>query len=619
MAQNKVVNATAEQSRELTESNREDWKGRSFLRDLFLGRLRVDWIDPFPFTPESDEYHALRERLHAFLVNEVDSVAIDENGEYPEDVLQGLRDLGLFGIKIDKKYGGLGFTQAEYCKLVELIGAYDSNLVALISAHNSIGVPQPLIKFGSEELKEKYLPKIAAGAITAFALTEPDVGSDPARLATTVKKNEDGTYTLNGLKLWITNGTLADYIVVMARDVDSQKISAFVVDMSWPGVSVNYRCHFMGLKALANGILQFDNVTIPPENLVGKEGKGLKIALVTLNTGRLSLPAACVGGSRYCLRVVKDWAGSRVQWGAPVGHHEAIAHKLADMTAVAYAMESWCYLANELAMRDGYDIRLEAATAKEWGSVRGWEMLDEAMQIRGGRGYETESSLIGRGETPDAIDRMFRDSRINRIFEGSSEIMHLFMARELVDQHLRVSGALLDPKASVGTKLKALPGIIAFYAGWYPFLWMGFTSWFRYGKFGRFAKDLRWADRTSRKLARNVFHLMVRWQAGLEKRQMVLFRTVDIAMELAVMVATIVRTHALKKQGADNADAAAELTAQVVRNTRAFVDDRFRKLWAHDDVAKYKVGKQLLDGSFDWTFDEIPPIAADNSDQHAAK
>ena len=613
------MDATAEQSRELAEGSREDWNGRSFLRELFLGRLKVDWIDPFPETPMSDEFHALYDELKHYLAHEVDSVAIDTNGEYPEEVLNRLRKMGLMGIKISKKYGGLGFTQAEYCKLAELIGAYDSNLVALISAHNSIGVPQPVKLFGSDELKQKYLPRVAKGAITAFALTEPDVGSDPARLATTFTEQEDGSYILSGQKLWITNGTIAEMMVVMARDTETQKISAMVVEMDWPGVSVSYRCHFMGLKALANGIIEFDNVRVPAENIVGKKGKGLKIALVTLNTGRLSLPAACVGGGRYCLSILKDWTGERVQWGLPIGKHEAIAHKLADIAASTYAMESWCYLSNELSMRDGYDIRLEAATAKEWGSTRGWDMLDEAMQIRGGRGYETEASLIGRGEEPDSFDRMMRDSRINRIFEGSSEIMHLFMARELVDQHLKVSGVMLDPKASMGDKMKALPGITAFYAAWYPFLWMGFLSWFRYGKFGTFTKHLRYADRASRRLARNVFHLMLRWQAGLEKRQMVLFRTVDIAMELAVMVAAIVRTHKLQREGAPNAAQATLLTEQFCRNTQHFVEARFRDLWGHDDVAKYKVGQQLLKGELDWLFEEIMPTADSQGNQNAAK
>ncbi len=620
MAENVIRNASAEESRELTESSREDWKGRSFLRELFLGSLRVDWIDPWPHTPESDTFKRVYRELEDFLVNEHDADAVDRTGEYPPATLDRLRALGLFGAKIPTSYGGLGLTQAEYCRICELLGAHDGNLTAMISAHNSIGCPQPLKLFGSKELKQKYLPRLAAGAISAFALTEPDVGSDPARLATTLTDAGDH-YVLTGRKLWITNGTLAELMVVMARDAETGKISAVVVEMDWEGVSVPYRCRFVGLKALANGIIEFDHVKVPKENIVGAEGKGLKIALVTLNTGRLSLPAAGLGGVRYCLEVVRKWSNDRVQWGVPIGKHEAIAHKLSDIAAKTYAMESWCHLANELSMRDGYDIRLEAATAKEWGSTRQWDILDEAIQIRGGRGYETEASLKGRGEDPDCLDRMMRDSRINRIFEGSSEIMHLFMARELVDQHLKVSGVMLDPKASIGQKAAALPGITAFYAGWYPKLWLGFTSWFRYGKYGRLAKHVRYADRAARRLARNVFHLMLRHQAGLEKRQAVLFRTVDIAMELAVMVATVVRTQKLLDDRAPNAEQAAALADTFCKDGRRLVESKFRELWAHDDVARYRTGQKVLDGSLDWvTAVEVDaPSAPTPAGQAAAK
>jgi len=504
--------------------------------------------------------------------------------------------MGAFGMKIDKKYGGLGLTQAEYCKAVELVGAYDGNLTALLSAHMSIGIPQPLKLFGTEEQKQEYLTRCAKGAISAFALTEPDVGSDPARLATKVTRLDNGDYEISGEKLWITNGTIADLMVVMARHDDTGKISAFVVECDWEGVSVGHRCRFMGLKALANGVIKFDKVRVPAKNLVGKEGMGLKIALITLNTGRLSLPAACLGGARMGLNWARDYASERVQWGQPVGRHEAIAHKLADLGATTYALESWQHMANELAMRKGYDIRLEAATAKEWGSTRGWDMIDELMQIRGGRGYETETSLIERGEKPYPVERMMRDSRINRIFEGSSEIMHLFMAREMVDPHLKVAGTLLDPKAPVGAKVAALPKIAAFYALWYPKLWWGLATPFKYGKFGKLAGHLRFAERASRRLARNVFHGMLRYQAGLEKKQAFLFRTVDIAMEIAVLVATVTRTHKLQQAGAPNAEQAAMLADLHARNARRFINERFHQLWANDDDLKYKVGRSVLDG-----------------------
>lgn len=604
MATVKTVNATEQESRDLAEQSREsDWAGRSFVRELFLGTLRVDWVDPWPEGEEREEFKQYHARLERFLQEKVDSAQIDRDGQYPPEVLDELRQMGAFGLKIPKEYGGMGFDQAEYCKLVELLGTYDGNLTALLSAHQSIGIPQPLKLFGTEEQKQKYLPRCARGAITAFALTEPDAGSDPARLSTTAERTEDGDFVLNGEKLWITNGTIAELMVVMARHTDTGRISAFIVEGDQEGIEIGHRCRFMGLRALENGVIRFKDVRVRKDDIIWKEGAGLKIALITLNTGRLSLPAACVGAARRCVQIARTFAGERVQWGQPVGKHEAIAHKLADMAATTYAMESWSHLANELSLRDGYDIRLEAATAKEWGSTRGWDMIDDLMQIRGGRGYETETSLEARGEVGHPVERMMRDARINRIFEGSSEIMHLFMAREMVDKHLQVAGALLSPKASMSDKLKALPGIAAFYAGWYPKLWWGLPTMFRYGEYGELAGHLRWAERQSRRLARNVFHGMVRYQAKLERKQAFLFRTVDIAMEIAVTVAAVVRAHALVKRNDPTAAAAIQLTDTHARNARRLVDQRFHELWSNDDDTKTALGRSVLDGRHTWLED----------------
>src|SRR6266542_2184315 len=461
-------------SRQVAESAREtEWQGAGFLRDLFLGKLRLDLIHPYPLRastrPEFERFYA---ELGRFLREQVDPVKIDETGEYPPDVVEGLRKLGAFGMKIPTQYGGLGFDQVEYGRVMQLVGSYDANITALLSAHQSIGVPQPLKLFGSEELKKKYLPRIAKGAITAFALTEANVGSDPARLSTTAEPTPDGKhYVLNGSKLWCTNGTIAELLVVLARNPKTNAISAFVVETAWPGVEVTHRCRFMGLRALANAAIQFTDVKIPAENLIGKEGRGLKIALTTLNTGRLSLPAAVVGGSKVFLEICRKWAQARSQWGQELGKHEAIAHKLAEMSSTVYAMEAVSDLAQSLADQKGYDIRLEAAAAKEWNTVKAWRIVDETMQIRGGRGYEKETSLAARGEAPIGVERAMRDLRINLIFEGSSEIMHLFMAREMLDKHLEISGALIDPKVPAGKKLAMLPKVVWFYATWYLALW----------------------------------------------------------------------------------------------------------------------------------------------------
>jgi alkylation response protein AidB-like acyl-CoA dehydrogenase len=604
-------------SREVAEAAREKtWRGESFMRDLFQGRLRLDLVDPFP-DPALDRprFRAFYDGLRAFLEEKVDPQKIDETGEYPREVIDGLAALGAFGMKIPEAYGGLGLTHPEYVRVMQLLGSYDANVTALLSAHQAIGVPQPVKLFGSDALKQEYLPRCARGAISAFALTEPAVGSDPARLATTCTRTAEGDWVLDGLKLWCTNGTLAEVLVVMARDPESEKINAFVVEASWAGVKVEQRCRFMGLRALANAVISFDKVRVPARNLIGDEGAGLKIALVTLNTGRLSLPAATAGLAKTCLETCRKWAAARVQWGRPIGQHEAIAHSLADMSATAFAMEALADLVADLADRPGTDIRLEAAAAKEWNTTRCWKIVDQTLQVRGGRGYETEASLEARGEPPLGVERWLRDCRINLIFEGSSEIMHLFMAREAVDGHLSVAGQLVDPKATLGQKLAALPKIALHYAWWYPTRFVGWGRWPRYAEFGPLAKHVRYASRAAAKLARAVFHGMVRHGPALERKQAFLFRAVDVAIELFALTATVSRARHLETAGAT------ELADLFARGARRRIEQLLRDLWKNDDALATAVGHRVLAGAHTWqetgtmgvpfTSDELRPPSMD--------
>jgi hypothetical protein len=594
--------STEEEARRVAEEAREtEWAGRTFIRELFLGNFALPLVHPFPRRDaDSPEFAEFYRKLSDVLTNDVDSVLIDETGEYPEHTVDALRKIGAFGIKIPKEYGGLGFSISEYCRAMELVGSVDGNIVALLSAHQSIGVPQPLKLFGTEEQKQKYLTRCAKGAISAFALTEPHAGSDPSSLSTTAVHQGDG-FVLNGEKLWCTNGTLAELLVVMARDPETNKISAFVVDTSLPGVKVEHRCHFMGLKALANGIISFNDVYVSKGDLIGEEGKGLKIALITLNTGRLSLPAVCSGIGKQCLNIVENWCTVRRQWGIPIGKHEAISLDIADMTATTFAMDATSTLAAAMADRGGYDIRLEAAAAKEWNTTRAWRLVDRTLQIRGGRGFETESSLEARGEAPVPVERTLRDCRINLIFEGSSEIMHLFMAREAVDKHLQVAGEIIDPKATIASKAAALPKILAFYAVWYPPLWLkGIPNVGRYNDWGKLATHLRFIDRSSRKLARQSFHGMALYQAKMERKQGFLFRTVDIVMELFVMSATASRAKRMIDDGDPDAARAVQIADLFCRGARRRIKRWFNDLWRNEDALKNVVSSDLLKGDHGW-------------------
>jgi alkylation response protein AidB-like acyl-CoA dehydrogenase len=598
---------------ELTEAARDAVSERgSIVGGLFMGRL--DWaaVHPFPLqkSEDRDQGDAFLERMEAFLREKVDPDEIDRTGEIPDGVIRELAGMGAFGIKIAPAYGGLGLSQTNYCRAAVLLGSYCGNLTALISAHQSIGVPQPLILFGNEEQKRRFLPRVARGEISAFALTEPGVGSDPARMETRAEPTPDGThFILNGEKLWCTNGTRAGLIVVMARTPSrtdqgktKEQITAFIVEADSPGVEVVRRCRFMGLRALYNGVIRFSDVRVPRENILMAEGKGLRVALSTLNTGRLTLPAACVGLSKRCLEIVRKWAGERVQWGAPIGRHAAIADKIARMTANIFAMESMTLYTASLVDRDKKaDIRLEAAMCKMWGSEAAWEIANDTMQIRGGRGYETADSLRARGDEPAPVERLFRDSRINTIFEGSSEIMRLFIAREALDPHLKIAAAALNSRLPGTQRMKAALKAAWFYAGWYPKQFLPRPAGFNSDVHPVLRRHLRYAARTSRRLARTLFRAMVRQGPKLERRQVLLGRFVDIGTELFAIVATCSRAQALL--ASRDEPARRELLGLVdyfCRSARLRIRRNFQGVRHNADGPAYHLAQEVLSGKHEW-------------------
>jgi alkylation response protein AidB-like acyl-CoA dehydrogenase len=589
------------QARQVAEEAREaQWHQPSFGKELFLGRLRLDLVYPHPRGPaeKTQRGEAFLARLREFCETQIDAGVIEREAQIPDAVIRGLKELGAFGMKIGTEYDGLGLSQVYYNKALALVGSVHPSLGALLSAHQSIGVPQPVAMFGTEAQKRTWLPRCTR-EISAFLLTEPDVGSDPARLHATATPDGDD-YVLNGVKLWTTNGVIADLLVVMAQVPASQGhrggITAFVVEADTPGIVVANRNRFMGLRGIENGLTRLTDVRVPAANRIGREGEGLRIALSTLNVGRLSLPAVCTGTAKWCLKIAREWSKERVQWGRPVGEHDAVAGKVAFIAATAYGIEAMVELAGELADAGRTDIRIEAALAKLYGSEMAWLIADELVQIRGGRGFETAESLAARGERGVPAEQVLRDMRINRIFEGSTEIMHLMLAREAVDAHLSVAGDIIDPEADLRQKAKAAAQAGKFYARWLPTLVTGKgqlrTS---YSEFGPLAEHLRYVERASRKLARSTFYAMSRWQGGLEHKQRFLGRIVDIGAELFAITAACVRA-----QCDEMNDGAGDLADAFSRQARVRADQLFEQLWDNSDESDRSLAKDVLEGRYTW-------------------
>lgn len=612
------ANKAKDAAMELAESSREkEWKFPSFTAELFRGRFRWDLMHPYPAQSAEDKKTGddLLATYHEVFEKHIDPIQIDEEGHYPQEALDALAEMGAFGMKISKDYGGLGLSQTNYARALHYMGSYCQNTVTWVSAHQSIGVPQPLKLFGTDEQKKRFLPRLAKGAVSAFALTEPDVGSDPAKMSTSAVPTEDGKhYIINGTKLWCTNGPSADILVVMAvtppkivNGKERKQISAFIVEKDMPGFEVRYRCKFMGLRGLSNGLLAFNNVKVPAENLIGKPGEGLKIALTTLNAGRLGIPAASTGTAKRLLLDCQDWVNQRVQWGVPVGKHQSIARKIALMAADTFAMDSVVWLACAFADKANADIRLEAAIAKYFCTETIWRILDDYIQVRGGRGFEREISLHNRGDKPLPAERFMRDLRVGRIFEGSTEVMHLIIAREAMDTHFaRVMPILMPHMNHTGkSKGKLMLEAAAFYAKWLPSMYLPSGTNFDVKHLDAGNRDhLAYVDKTCKRLARTIFFTMGKYKQKLETEQLILGNFVDIGVDLFVTAASL--AHAEARCAAQPDDRSAqELADLFAREARKRIERNFKAIKDNFNHRYDEVGGQFMDGKFRWMLNDI--------------
>jgi len=425
----------------------------SFMKSLFQGKIEHELLFPYPtVSPEEAEYlDTFLEMLRKFSEDHVDSVAIDENEKIPREVLDGLGELGLWGLIIPEEYEGYGFSQTAYSKVFEEVAKIDASIVVTLGAHSSIGL-KGIILFGTDEQKQKYLPKLATGEqYAAFALTEPGSGSDAASITTRAELSDDGQhYILNGNKIWITNGGIADVFTVFAQtevEVDGEKkdkISAFIVTRDMDGFSSGAGEKKLGIRGTSTTELYFDNVKVPAENLLGEKGKGFKVAMMILNSGRLGLATGCVGGMKELVEMSADHALQREQFNMRIADFEMIQEKIAHMEMATYVTESMAYHTTGLADMEDVDYSLESAICKAYASEKLWYVVNEALQISAGAGYMQEYPY----------ERILRDSRINMIFEGTNEILRLFIAlagMEAPGEYLKKVGkALRDPIKSAG-------------------------------------------------------------------------------------------------------------------------------------------------------------------------
>ena len=603
------ADAGYKEARAISEAAREqDWELPSFGKGLYLGSFQPELISPQPEMPveavqKGERFLAI---LGAFLRDEVDPQLIERDNKIPDEVVDGFKRLGALGMKVPEQYGGLGLSQVYYNRAMMLVGTWHSSLSTLLSAHQSIGLAQPLLLFGSEAQKQEWLPKVSTTHVSAFALTEPGVGSDPARVTTTATPTEDGAgYLLNGRKLWTTNGTVADVLVVLAKVPRSEGhrggITAFIVPSETDGVVVEHRIEFMGLRGIENSQTRYTDAFVPAANVIGREGLGLKIALATLNTGRLALPAICAGVAKWATKVAREFASERVQWGKPIGEHDVVALRIAFIAATAFGLEALLDVASRLADEKRNDVRIEAAIAKLYGSEMGWRVIDELMQVCGGRGYETARSLQARGLRGVPVEQVMRDMRVNRIFEGSTEIMHLIIAREAMDQHLHVAGDLMEPDLPLEKKAKALGRAGAFYATWYPKLAVGRgQAPVSYATYGELAGQMRFVERASRKLARSTFYGMARWQAGTEAHGAFLGRIVDIGAELFAISAAVVYTQTQMRDHPERATETQELAQAFCTQAQLRADRLFHDLWTNADDANHRLALNVLKGRHAW-------------------
>jgi len=414
----------------LSDKAKKEAESSSFAMNLFRGHLKLDEVFPYPFSLSEDDglnLQALVEPTSKYFEEKNDQLKNDQLEKIPDEVMQGLKELGAFGLQVPAEYNGLGLNNTQYARIVEIFGTHDLGISTMLGGHQSIGF-KGILLFGNDEQKARFLPRLASGEdIACFALTEPSSGSDAASIRSKAVPTSDGkNWILNGSKIWITNAGISDIFTVFAKtpitdEVTGKvqdKITAFIVEKKFPGVKIGPPEKKMGIKCSNTAEVFFEDVMVPDHNIIGGVGNGFKVAMAILNAGRFGTASALTGTMKYVIKKAIDHASTRTQFGKQLITFGTIQEKLARMTMLQYATEAIAYMLSANMDKGSPEFQIEAAISKVFGSEAAWAVTDDAIQILGGMGYMKECGL----------EKIMRDIRTYRIFEGTNDILRLFIA-----------------------------------------------------------------------------------------------------------------------------------------------------------------------------------------------
>lgn len=598
----------------VAEASRDRTPYSGFLAGLFEGVVRRDLFRAQSIPPLRDTAKEFLEHLRLLLVEKVDPEHIDRKGEIGEDVLAALKDIGAFGLKIPVIYGGLGFTQSEYHRVATLLGSHDAATTVLISAHNSIGVAEPVKLIGNREQQIRLLPRLARGDISGFALTEKAAGCDIWDLRSyVIPVRENGTlvgYRLTGEKLYTTNAPrrhnefLASLLVVIAQIVNhpdevtrpksERRFGAFVVDTRTPGCHCT-RLNYMGVRGIYNGAVRFDNVFVQVADRLGDEGEGLRRALESLTVGRLTLPAACLGNLKQCLWLARLRAQQRVQYDRPIGEHTDIGSKIVRMASRTLALEALVTITGIWAEAK-IDVRLESAAAKILATEWLLESVLDLFRIYGGRGFETSESLRLHGDLPAPVERMIRDSLINVIWEGTNGILTLWIGREGLAEYVSQGKAFLE--FQISEMAQALPFFAKVVGRSFNRL-----SWIEEWSASAASESAweRFVTKKSRELAQKSLWAAARHRQGLARKQLLMTHLVKAGMQLFAVESVLWYVAQQASQNHPLADGLLQHFCSQVEdefNPRPLLSLR-RSLW-QDDSHVFRLAQDILVGKAEW-------------------